>query len=404
MGGAEVSLYDMLASLRAAHPDWHLHLVVAEAGTLVERAAALGVTTTVLPFAAALARLGDAGAGGRTAGRHINRVALVANLLTASGAVAVYVKRLRRLLLKLAPDIIHTNGFKMHILGAWARPRHIPLIWHIHDYVGTRPVMARLLRRHARACAAVIANSNSVAQDIKNTLGISNNVHTIYNAVDLERFSPEGHILDLDKLAGLPPAPSGTIKVGLLATLARWKGHETFLRALASLPAASPVRGYIIGGALYQTSGSQHTLDELKQFAAKLNLNDRIGFTGFIDRPEAAMRSLDIIVHASTAPEPFGLVIAEAMACGRAVIVSNAGGASELVDCGVNALCHETGEAGDLVDRIATLVVNPHLRLTMGIAARTTAEHRFQRARLAPELAIAYSQALCRTTAHPTLN
>lgn len=392
MGGAEVSLCDILASLRAARPEWHLHLVAAEHGTLIERAAALGVMTTVLPFAASLARLGDAGAGGN-AGRHINRVALLGNLLAASGTVAAYVKRLRRLLLKLAPDIIHTNGFKMHILGAWARPRHIPLIWHIHDYVGTRPVMARLLRRHARHCAAVIANSNSVAGDIKNTLRISNNVHTIYNAVDLDKFSPEGHRLDLDELAGLTPAPSGTIKVGLLATLARWKGHETFLRALASLPPALPVRGYIIGGALYQTVGSQHTLDELKRFAAKLNLDDRIGFTGFTDQPEAAMRALDILVHASTAPEPFGLVIVEGMACGCAVIASNAGGAMELIKINEDALAHAPGDAAGFAEKIALLVSDCTLRARLGAAGRKTAERRFNRSRLAAALIPIYKQA-----------
>ena len=50
------------------------------------------------------------------------------------------------------------------------------------------------------------------------------------------------------------------------------------------------------------------------------------------------MRALDIVVHASTEPEPFGLTIAEGMASGRAVIVSAAGGAAEIVQDGVDAL------------------------------------------------------------------
>ncbi|HEY0407688.1 MAG TPA: hypothetical protein VGC89_18280, partial [Pyrinomonadaceae bacterium] len=60
LGGAEMSLLDMLASLRAAAPDWSLRLVVSEDGPLAERAASLGVETIVLPFPNALARLGDA--------------------------------------------------------------------------------------------------------------------------------------------------------------------------------------------------------------------------------------------------------------------------------------------------------------------------------------------------------
>ena len=55
------------------------------------------------------------------------------------------------------------------------------------------------------------------------------------------------------------------------------------------------------------------------------------------------MRALDVVVHASTQPEPFGLVIAEAMACGRAVVVSSGGGAAEIVTPGEDALVHEVG-------------------------------------------------------------
>ena len=73
----------------------------------------------------------------------------------------------------------------------------------------------------------------------------------------------------------------------------------------------------MIGGTLYQTEGSQYDLEDLRRLAANLGLEGRVGFTGFVDEPAAAMRALDVVVHASTQPEPFGLVIAEAMAGGR---------------------------------------------------------------------------------------
>ena len=104
--------------------------------------------------------------------------------------------------------------------------------------------------------------------------------------------------------------------------MAQWKGHEVFLRAFKMLAGDPPVRGYVIGGALYETDGSQRDLDELRRLAESLGLSWPVGFTGFVDDAAAAMRALDVVVHASTQPEPFGLVIAEAMACGRAVVVS----------------------------------------------------------------------------------
>src|ERR1700733_399348 len=61
LGGAEVSLLDLLASIRVAEPVWDLHLVIGEDGPLVEKARSLGVQVLVTPFPPALARLGDSG-------------------------------------------------------------------------------------------------------------------------------------------------------------------------------------------------------------------------------------------------------------------------------------------------------------------------------------------------------
>lgn len=389
LGGAEVSLLNMLASLRAAEPTWSLHLVVGEDGPLVTRANALGVQAIVIPFPTRLARIGDAGAGG-PAGQQQSRLSLFCDLFSASPSVLSYVRRLRHTLKELSPDVVHTNGFKMHVLGVWAKPRRVPVVWHVHDYVRARPVMARLLRRHSTRCAAVITNSKSVAADVGALCGKRTRVHTIYNGVDLKSFSPVGPTLDLDALSGLTPASSETIRVGMLATLARWKGHETFLRAMALIPDSLPVRGYMTGGALYQTNGSQCSSEELRSLIDRLGLSHRVGLSGFVAQPAAAMRALDIVVHASTQPEPFGLVIAEAMACGRAVIMSHAGGAVELVEAEVNALTHPPGNAEKLAERITELATNKELRAQLGAAGRATAQQRFNRARLATELIPVY--------------
>lgn len=393
LGGAEKSLLDVLASMRAAKPDWPLHLIVSEDGPLVSRSIALGVATTVVPLPSSLARLGDSAVGG-PAGHQRSRWSLGMELLWATPAALGYVRRLLKVVRRVAPDVIHSNGFKMHLLGLWAKPSLVPIIWHIHDYVGTRPLMARLLRRYANKAALAVANSSSVAADLTRVCGDRIAVQTIYNAVDLNNFSPVGPTLDLDALSGFAPAAPETIRVGLLGTLARWKGHETFLRAMAQLAADVPVRGYIAGGALYQTNGSQHSLTELVELATKLGVSERVGFTGFIEEPASAMRSLDIVVHASTEPEPFGLVIVEGMACGRAVVASQGGGAAELISVETDALGHAPGDAEALAKCITRLATDGDLRRRLGDAGRVTAEQRFDRARLARELAPLYEQTL----------
>jgi glycosyltransferase involved in cell wall biosynthesis len=305
-----------------------------------------------------------------------------------------YVAGLGRLIDELRPDVIHTHGFKMHILAAWAASRFARsrphLVWHLHDYVSTRPATARFLRWSLRHCDAIVTNSSSVAADVRDTLRPSIPVVAVHNAVDLERFSPCGARLDLDRLAGLQPAAAGVVRVGFVGTFARWKGQTTFLDAIARLRHLAHLRAYVIGGALYDTAGSQHSAEELRAYAGAIGLTDRVGFTGFVDEVDQAIRALDIVVHASTAPEPFGLVIAEAMACGRAVVASDAGGAREIFTREVDALAHSPGHSEELAACIARLAGSGLLRQQLGAAARQTAERRFNRRRLASELAPLY--------------
>jgi glycosyltransferase involved in cell wall biosynthesis len=384
IGGAERALLDLLASLRAAVPGWELHLVVCGAGPLAERAAALGATVHALPLPAALQRIGDAGGG--------SPVALLGRLLAASPSGALWTGRLRRLLRRLGPSVVHSNGFKMHVAGALALSAGARLVWHAHDFAGSRPLMALLLRRPRvlRRVSAAVAVSHRVAEDLKRVCGDALPVHVVYNAVDVQRFAPQGPRAPLAELAGMKPEPPGCVAVGLVATMGRWKGHQLFLDAVARLPRHLPVRAYVVGGSIYATEGSEVDPDELRRLAARLGIGARVGFTGFVEDAAAAIRALDVVVHASTQPEPFGLVIAEGMACGRAVVSTAAGGAAEIVRDGVDALAVKPNDPNALAEAIRRLVVDSALRARLGAAGREHAERDFDRARLADEITPIY--------------
>ncbi|MGA8641410.1 glycosyltransferase family 4 protein [Candidatus Binatus sp.] len=385
LGGAERSLLFLMASLRAAKPDWQMQLVAGSDGPLIRRAREIGVQASAMDFPGALSRLGDAGAGG-PAGRQQSHLRLAGNVGRAGVPSIAYVRRLRRTLARLAPDLIHSNGFKMHVLAAWARPAGCPLIWHIRDYVSARPLMSRLIRANANRCTAAIANSNSVAEDLRTVCGDKLRIHRVYNGVDLNAFSPSGEIANLDQMCAMTAAAPNTIGVGLIATMARWKGHQVFLRAVAKASRVLPIRAYVIGAPIYKNESSQYQIDELRRMAAELGIEEIVGFTGFVDDSAAAIRALDIVVHASTQPEPFGLAIAEGMACGKPVIVSAAGGASEIVRPGVDALAHAPGNVDALADCIEKLAGDCGLRDQIGAAARASAERQFSRERVVAEL------------------
>lgn len=388
MGGSEVSLLELVRGLRRLAPEVEPVVVVPREGALAARIVEAGGSVRVLPMPAALASFGEWSMRGPSA-----LVRGGGALLNAAGALGPYRRALSALLDDIAPDVIHTNGFKLHVLGSRAARAGVPVVWHVHEYVSQRPLSRRLLQHHAARVSAVVANSRSVADDARSVIGADTPITTIYNAVDLQEFAPAGNVADLDALCGLPPAASGTVRVGLIATFARWKGHELFLRAIQRLRAALPIRAYVIGGAVYDTAGSQHTVAELRAFAASLGIGDRVGFTGFIERPATAMRALDVIVHASTEPEPFGLAIAEGLACGRAVIVSAAGGAAELVAHDVDALAFAPGDVAALTGTLERCAGDAELRGRLGAAARQTAVRRFNPDLFAREFMKLYQRA-----------
>jgi glycosyltransferase involved in cell wall biosynthesis len=241
----------------------------------------------------------------------------------------------------------------------------------------------------------VLANSRSVAADALRLFGKGLTVETMLNGVDLARFHPRGPRLDLDLLSGMPSAPPGTVRIGLVGTFAKWKGHEIFLRAMARPEfRALQARAYVVGGPIYRTSNSQFSQEELRAMARDLGISSRVGFTGFVSNIPAALRSLDIVVHASTAPEPFGLVIAEAMACGRAVIASNEGGAAEIVCNEMDGISITPGDHLVLAAAARDLLRDPVKRMCLASAARKTAEARFDRRRLGPALSDFYCNTL----------
>ncbi|MEO5903118.1 MAG: glycosyltransferase family 4 protein [Gemmatimonadaceae bacterium] len=386
IGGAERCLLDLLRGIREFEPDWELHVVVSSNGELAGELAKLGVPCTIVQFPSALSQLGDAGSRGWSA-----RMRVAARAALATPSILRYAARISQFLVNYKPEVVHTNGLKMHAIGALAKPAGSVLVWHIHDFTSSRPVMARVLRFLSPRCALCIANSRSVGDDSRATFGSRLSIRTIMNGVDLLSFRPDGVKLDLDGMFGVVRSGSAPVRIGLVATMAPWKGHSVFLRAIALIDRSIPIAAYIIGGPIYATGTEQEKLERLKGIAASLGILDRVFFTGHIQDVPSAMRALDVIVHASTLPEPFGLVIIEAMATGRPVIVSPLGGAAEIVAEGSFALRAEPGDPTSLAHQMTLLALDGQLRQAMGEAGRSEAERKFGSLRLSKEFIQAYA-------------
>lgn len=394
LGGAERCLITVIESVRRSGLSFSPRVLLLEAGPLIDELKRIGVPYQVEAMPAGLATLGDSAASmPGSPGRRGGAGGVVLRLLTAAPAVAGLAGRLRRTVAATRPHLVHSNGLKTHLLCpvlASMGGIDAPIVWHLHDFASHRPLAARGLRVAAAALdrVTVIANSTAVATDVRPLLPGRVHVRTILNATDLTRFSP-GPAADPPVL---PPAPESAVRVGLVATYARWKGQDRFIEAIAGLPSATrqAARFYVIGGPIYRTAGSQWSREELVAQADALGVGELISFVDFLPDPASVYRELDVVVHASTRPEPFGLTIAEAMACGRALIVTAAGGAVELFEPESEAIGVPPGDPKALSAAMARLIHDRTLRQRLGVAARSRAERTFAPERLGVEVASLY--------------
>lgn len=391
IGGAERALLNLFAALKSLQPAIQLYLIAGTDGPFLASAQALGVNVQVLPLPKQLNQLGDSALkNNRRLGARLQLSLKIASILPA---VWQYLANFRQTIRDIQPDIIHSNGIKAHLLTALASVQKVPIVWHIQDFYSTRPLVRQLLRWLSNRATVGLAISKAVAEDAKLTLP-KLSIATIYSAIDTNCFSPRSS----DSLNHKHAAP---VRIGLIAAFARWKGHLVFLDAAAEVirdrasnPAQPDVRFYIIGGPIYQTQGSQFSEQELRERVAALQIADWVEFTGFQKDVVNSYHALDVVVHASTQPEPLGLVIIEAMACRKPVIVANAGGAAELFTHNHDAIGVPPGDPITLAAAMNQLINHPQQRQQLASNARATALKHFNLERLGQQTLTLYNTLL----------
>ena len=131
---------------------------------------------------------------------------------------------------------------------------------------------------------------------------------------------------------------------------------------------------FVVGGV---PAGDHDYETALHSLAADLGIADRLVFTGYrADLPDI-LKVLDVVVHASVQPEPFGRVIVEAMAMGRPVVASNAGGPTEIIDDGQTGFLVPPNDDEALATRIVELLQDPTMAERIGEAGRRAAVEKF---------------------------
>jgi glycosyltransferase involved in cell wall biosynthesis len=219
------------------------------------------------------------------------------------------------------------------------------------------------------AASVIIGNSKATVQSFEQAGGRPDKAIVIYNGISPQPFD-EVDTLKLEALR-LDLGLQGKTLVGVFGRLASWKGQHVLLEALAMLP---DIHGLIVGEALF---GEDAYADSLRARSQRDDLRGRVHMLGFRRDIPALMKLVDIVVHTSTAPEPFGRVLVEGMLAGRPVIATAAGGAMEIIDDGVNGLLIALQNPKDLVRAIGRLQSDPAFATQLAEAGRKKAVEHF---------------------------
>lgn len=302
--------------------------------------------------------------------------------------------QLVRLIRAFRPHVVHTHTAKAGALGRLAAALcRVPVVvhtYHGHVFDGYfPPLQTRLLVAAERLLAwrtsALIAVTDRVRRDVlARGIGRPDRVVVVPLGLDLEPMqAAPARRGELRAELGLAP---GTPLVGIVARLVPVKAHETFLQAVRDI---APVRP----DAVFLIVGDGERRGALDAMARALGVEDRVRFLGWRADLDRLYADLDVVVLTSK-NEGSPVALIEAMAAGRPVVSTRAGGVEDVVTDGVTGRVVPVGDAGAVARAIVDLLDDPAEAARLGDAARTAVVERFGSQRLVDDIDALYRRLL----------
>jgi glycosyltransferase involved in cell wall biosynthesis len=331
VSGPDESLRTLLAALIPRGLE--AHVVLPMAGPQVPRYEALGAHVHTAPLAV-LSR-------GLTIG-----VALYPARLARVTAAIVKLAR------RIGADVIHTNMEVLLEGGLAARALRLPHVLHYRGNTLDEPkwVFDALVAIWTATADHVFCISESTA-DIFRRRHHYRNVEVLHNPIDLALFSPAAASTDVR--AALGAGPDDRL-IGTVGRIHPRKDLETFVRAAARIAAgATNARFVVVGDA--EADIELRYRDQLIALVHASGIGQRMTFAGARRDIADVMRALDVFVLTSR-HEGFGRVVAEAMATGRPLVVTDEGAPPALVGHGRFGLVAPAGDDAAFARQVTALL------------------------------------------------
>lgn len=376
VGGSDIALYRLVTQLDRAR--FTPLVVVPREGPLTEKLRAAGVRVVIVPMAQL-----------RSTRDPLYQLAYVARFWPSVIRLAMLFRRERA-------AIVHSNSL-YSLQGAWAAfVARVPHVWHIREIPDVpAPLRRVLLSMAVRLSTRVVAMTDAVAAMFDDRQGRRGNTITVIpDGIDLTLFQPGRDGARIRRDLDIPP---GAPVAGFVARLDPWKGADVFVRAAAAASRQRPDAHFIVCGG--ELPGYEAHAAGLRSLAASLGLNGQMHFTGWtyrLDDIPDVMSAIDVLVHTSVRPEPFGLVLVEAMATGKPVIASRQGGVPEVVDDGATGILAGAGDWHAVSAAMLDIMSDAPRARALGSAGRARAEALFDVRAYARRIEALYDELLGR--------
>lgn len=367
IGGAQVSL---LAILRNIDGDkYNAAVVCPQKGTFVDAIQKINIPAERLDF------------------DRIRRTANPIKLFLGFVFFGVYVFRIYRIIRERQIELLHANTLKTAIMaGIVAKFTGVPLIWHVRDFLPLgmfRPILVKVAHLLADS---VIVNSAATGEMFQKQ-GARKSV-VVHNAIDSSRLSVKSGGNDLGRELGINP---NVQVIGTIGRIHPEKGLEYLIEALTIVRKEIPqIRLLVVGEAHNgDTAYARQIIDLVKRH----ELTDQVAFLGFRRDITEVLSTIDLLVVPALR-EPFGLVILEAMAWGKPVVATRAGGIPEIVVDGKTGILVSPRDPGALAASISRLLRDKELALRMGQAGRAHFENSFAMEKMMGKIQDVYENVL----------
>jgi glycosyltransferase involved in cell wall biosynthesis len=293
---------------------------------------------------------------------------------------------LARVIRRTKPDVVHLgNGLRANFdafLACWMT--RTPTVCHVKGF----EKYAARERWASRRTAVVVCMTEAIREYCRERGLAAPALRVVYDALDESCFAPGRDRTEVRASLGVP---AGAPCVGIIGNVQAWKGQDVLVEAMARVVRAHPAARCLIVGGVHR-AGRKYA-DELRRRVAALGLEERVSFVGFRDDVPDVLQALDVVVHASVRPEPFGRVILEALALGRPVVASDAGGVPELIEHERTGLLAAPGDVPALAACIERLLAAPAEAAAMAARGQAWARERFSLARQVAEMSDIYEAA-----------